>query len=145
MITINDALRLEHVFLRKLFQEVDQLLPEVQTLGEVRLLCRIIESLLAAHGDVEQNLAYSALDQGLAERGELAQLYQDHEEIDGRFERARMARSVLEARRLLKEGLSFSICHFQWEEDSVFPLFDQVFSPSTLEAFAVVAQSRASV
>ncbi len=145
MITINDALRLEHVFLRKMFQEVDQLLPEMKTLGEVQLVSRIIESLLAAHGDVEQNLAYSALDQGLAERGELAQLYQDHEEIDGRFESARTAANVPEARRLLKEGLSLSICHFRWEEDSVFPLFDQVFSPSTLEAFTAAAHPSGAI
>jgi hemerythrin-like domain-containing protein len=142
MITIKESLALEHVFLGRLFNEVDRLLPEVQTLAEVRFLCRIVENLLSHHADIEQNLAYAALDQALSEQGELDQLYQDHEEIDARFEQAREAAQVAAARRLLKEALAVSSHHFRWEEDSVFPLFDRLFTASALVALGTEARSR---
>ena len=49
------------------------------------------------HADVEQNLAYAALDQALAEKGELNQLYQDHEEIDACLHHATLATEFVEA------------------------------------------------
>jgi hemerythrin-like domain-containing protein len=139
MVTIKDTLALEHVFLGRLFAEIARVVPDLHTLDQTRLLCRIVESLLSRHADLEENLAYAALDHALAERGDLEQMHRDHEEIDGRFEQARRATDPTEARRLLVEALEASGRHFRWEEDSVFPLLDRVLAAATQEALAAAA------
>lgn len=116
------------------FNEIDRLLPDVRTVEEVCLLSRLGEGMLAHHADVEQNLAFVALDQALAENGELKQLNQDHEEIDVCLRKAAVAADLTKALRLPKMGLKASRAHFSREEESVFPLFDKKFSPEALTA-----------
>jgi hemerythrin-like domain-containing protein len=134
MKTIIESLITEHTVMRHLFDEIDRLLPGVRTVAEVRLLTRLVEGLLSRHADVEQNLAYAALDHALAQKGELKHLYQDHEEIDLRLRSAALATDFAEAVRLLKAGLKASREHFHREEQTVFPLFEKLFDPAAMEA-----------
>jgi hypothetical protein len=141
MKTITDSLVTEHTVLRQLFDEIDRLLPDAKTVGEVRVLTRLVEGLLSHHADVEQNLAFAALDQALAEKGELKGLYQDHQEIDARLREAALAEDLPEAARLLKAGLRASRAHFRREEATVFPLFEKLFAPAAMEALGAGAAS----
>jgi hypothetical protein len=110
----------------------------------VRLLSRLVEGVLSRHADVEQNLAYAALDHALAEKGELNQLYQDHEEIDACLHHATLAAEFVEAVRFLRAGLKTSREHFRREEETVFPLFEKLFDPAALEALGAGASGSAS-
>ena len=132
MITIIDSLTLEHTVFGHLFHQIESLLPQLTTPQEAQLLGRLVEGILASHGDREENLAYAALDQFLANQNELDCLYQDHEEIDGRLERLRSARSLPEARQLLKEALHASRQHFKREELLIFPKLKTAFDEETL-------------
>jgi hemerythrin-like domain-containing protein len=131
---ITNFLTTEHALFCELFDEIDRLLPDVRTVAEVRLLGRLVEGVLSRHADVEQNLAYAALDQALAEKGELNQLYQDHEEIDASLHHATLAADFAEAVRFLRAGLKTSREHFRREEETVFPLFEKLFDQAALEA-----------
>ncbi len=131
---ITNFLTTEHSVFCELFDEIDRLLPDVRTVAEVRLFSRLVEGVLSRHADVEQNLAYAALDQALAEKGELNQLYQDHEEIDACLHHATVATELVEAVRSLRAGLKFSREHFRREEETIFPLFEKLFDPAALEA-----------
>ncbi len=131
---IANFLTTEHAVFCELFDEIDRLLPDVRTVAEVRLLARLVEGVLSCHADVEQNLAYAALDQALAEKGELTQLYQDHDEIDACFHYAGLAEEFPEAVRFLRAGIKASREHFRREEETVFPLFEKLFGPAALEA-----------
>jgi hemerythrin-like domain-containing protein len=141
---ITNFLTTEHALFCELFDEVDRLLPDVRTVAEVRLLGRLVEGVLSRHADVEQNLAYAALDQALAEKGELNQLYQDHEEIDACLHHATLAKEFVEAVRFLRAGLKASREHFRREEETVFPLFEKLFDPAALEALGIGAFGSAS-
>jgi hemerythrin-like domain-containing protein len=141
---ITNFLITEHALFCELFDEIDRLLPDVRTAAEVRLLSRLVEGVLSRHADVEQNLAYAALDHALAEKGELNQLYQDHEEIDACLHHATLAMEFVEAVRFLRAGLKTSREHFRREEETVFPLFEKLFDPAALEALGVGASGRAS-
>lgn len=145
MTTIIDSLIVEHTLLVELFDAIDALLPDLQTVAEVRLLSRLVEAVLSRHADVEQNLAFAALDHALIEKGRLDRLYQDHDEIDECFGRARAAGEFSEAVRLLKEGLVATRDHFRREEQTVFPLFKQVFDAASLETLGAATSSSASV
>ena len=133
---ITDVLTTEHNLLCILFDEIDRLLPGVRTVDEVRLLSRLVEGVLSHHADVEQNLAFAALDHALAEKDELRQLHQDHDEIDACLRDAALATELAKAVQLLKAGLEASRVHFRLEEQSVFPLFEKMLAPSSLETLA---------
>ena len=82
--TITEALTVEHTLLNSLFDEILRLLPDVRTVQELRLLTRLVEGVLAHHAELEDNLAYSALNQALTEKGKFDQLQLDHRELDER-------------------------------------------------------------
>jgi len=142
MASIIDSLIVEHALLVELFDEIDRLLPDLRTVAEVQLLSRLVEGVLSRHADVEQNLAFAALDHALMEKGPLDRLYQDHQEIDERLGRASAAAEFSEAVRLLKGGLSATRDHFRQEEQTVFPLFKKVFDAASMEAFGAGVSSR---
>jgi len=141
---ITNFLAAEHALFCELFDEIDMLRPDLQTAAEVRLLARLVEGVLLRHADVEENLAYAALDHALAEKGELNQLYQDHQEIDACLHYATEATEFTEAVRFLMAGLKASREHFRREEESVFSLFAKLFDPAALKAMEAVASARAS-
>jgi len=144
MSTITETLTAEHALLNLLFDELGRLLPQVRTVAELRLLTRLVTGLLSHHADLEDNLAYAALDHALAEKGQLDRLYQDHHEIDQRFRAAAVAKELPEAVRLLQAGLKASREHFRLEERTVFPLLEQQLSPATLKTLGVMVSSNAS-
>jgi len=141
---VANFLTTEHALFCELFDELERLLPDVRTVAEVRLLSRLVEGVLSRHADVEQNLAFAALDQALAEKGELNQLYQDHQEIDSCLQHATLAAEFGEALRFLRSGLKASREHFRREEETVFPLFEKLFDPAALEALGIGAPGGAS-
>ncbi|MCX6925009.1 MAG: hemerythrin domain-containing protein [Verrucomicrobia bacterium] len=144
MMTITESLTNEHTQFCVLFDEIDRLLPDLRTVSEVRLLSRLVEGVLSRHADVESNLAFAALEHAQAEEGQLTRLHQDHEEIDERLHRATVAKAFPEAVQLLKAGLVASREHFHWEEETIFPLFEKLFTPTALETLGDGASGRTS-
>ncbi|MCX7824280.1 MAG: hemerythrin domain-containing protein [Verrucomicrobiae bacterium] len=130
---ITDVLAVEHVTFCAVFDQIERVLPSLRTRAEIQMLVGLVESLLRDHGDAEQNLAYLALDHVLKERGQLDQLYQDHKEMDVQLKHVRRARTVAEARRLLRAVLVASREHFRREERTIFPLMQKVLQSETLE------------
>jgi len=136
METITKTLIMEHAVFRKVFEQVERLLACTQSPLEVQLLASLVEGLLQGHGETETNLAYSALDHALADKGSLDRLYEDHHEIDDHFKRIHRATDVAEAQRLLEKALAATREHFRREEKSVFPMLDQTLQPHTLRTLA---------
>jgi hemerythrin-like domain-containing protein len=132
MARIIDALVMEHVVFRALLDEIERLLPSLDSIPEVGLLSTVVERVLRQHAETETDLAYAALDHVLAEKGELDHLYQDHQEIDHNFKRVHSASSLAEAKRLLKKALAATREHFQHEEQVVFPLLERALHGETL-------------
>lgn len=132
MLTIIEALKVEHSVFVTVFDQIDSLLPELRTLAEVKNLAALVEGLLQGHADTEENLAYAALDHVLQDQGMLSRLYQDHQEIDGHLLKVKSARNLAAARRLLHAALLASRRHFRHEEQSIFPLIENMFQSGTL-------------
>ncbi len=139
MTTITETLTTEHALLNRLCDELERLLPDVRTVAEVQLLARLLTGVLTHHSDLEENLAYAALDHAVAEKGQLDRLYHDHQEIDLRLRQAATAKELPKAVRLLKAGVKASREHFKQEERTIFPLFVQHLSPGALQTLATVA------
>ncbi len=132
MMTIIEALEAEHATFSAVFDQVERLLPTLENVAEVKLLGRLVEGLLRGHAAAEVDLGYAALDHVLEHRGQLDHLYRDHEELDARWERVRVAGDLREARRLLETALSASRKHFDGEERTVFRLIERVLPEAAL-------------
>ena len=129
---ITDALVAEHRAFSGVFAHGDRLLEELQSAPEIHALARLFVTLLHDHGDTEQNLAFTALDHVLADRGPIDRLYQEHHEVDLRFREVLEATELAQARDLLKSALRATRDHFAWEEQAVFPVLEQVLSGDAL-------------
>ena len=104
METITKALIMEHAVFREVFDQIERVLAGTKSAPEVKLLASVVEGLLRSHGETETDLAYSALDHALADRGALNRLYQDHHEIDDQFKRIHRATDAAEAQQPAQKG-----------------------------------------
>jgi len=123
---------MEHAIFGAVFDQIERVLPGLNSVPEVRVLSTVVEGLLAGHAETETNLAYAALDHVLAERGKLDRLHRDHKEIDDNFKRLHSVGSLAEAQLLLKKALAASREHFRYEERVVLPLLERVLAGETL-------------
>jgi hemerythrin-like domain-containing protein len=130
---ITEGLKAEHKNILDLFQQIEQGLPGLQTVREVRLVAGLVEGVLQRHAARESELAYSALDHALAQSGEVKTLFQEHHELDRRLRETIGARTCKQARELLMAALDASRQHFRMEEEHVFPLCERTLKPETLE------------
>jgi hemerythrin-like domain-containing protein len=140
---IIEILVAEHRVMLRVFDQIDRTLPSLATPAEARMLAHIIEGMLEGHAKVETEMAYLALDHVLEEKGQLDRLHEEHEEIDASLRRVFSADSCAEAQRLLGAAIVASRHHFLFEEQSVFPLLDQVLKEGTLNELASVLNERA--
>lgn len=132
MTTITDALITEHAVFSAVFDQIERVLPKLDSEVTIKMLGTVVEGLLHDHANTENNLAYTALDHVLAHKGDLDRLYHDHEEIGTHLKSVQTAGSVAEARQLLKIALAASREHFRHEERAVFPLMEKVLKPDIL-------------
>jgi len=130
---ITDILTIEHAVFRAMFDEIEGALLKSATVVEVRVLARTMTALLHHHGESEQNLAYAALDHMLKEKGQLNRLYTEHREMDTRFEQTQAANDFSEASRLLHSAMVMSRDHFRYEEQTLFPLINDILQDESLE------------
>jgi hemerythrin-like domain-containing protein len=132
MATITNTLIMEHAVFSAVFDQIEAVLPRLNSAQEVKVLATVVEGLLTRHAETEKNLAYAALDHVLEQKGELRRMHQDHEEIDNRFERVHGATELAPALRLFKKAIAASREHFRREEKSVFPLLEQILPGEAL-------------
>lgn len=129
---ITEALITEHRIFLSVFDQIERVLPRLTTLGEVKALAGVIAGLLENHAETETNLAYLALDHVMHNKGQLDRLHEEHDEIDASLHQVQKAGRCAEARRLLKVAIQASRDHFRFEEQSVFPLLENVLLGETL-------------
>ena len=133
MLPITQALITEHTVFTTVFNKIEQQLPGLRTVEEVKLLGALVEALLQEHGATETDLAYVALDHALDHEGQLDKLHADHHEIDQCLRDVQAATTLADARHQLKLALHSSRHHFQREERNVFPLLEKMLRPENLE------------
>jgi hemerythrin-like domain-containing protein len=130
---ITEVLTAEHTIYLGIFDQIERVLPSLNTPSEVGTMASVVEGLLEGHAARESDAAYVALDHVLAEKGQLERMHQDHHEIDGRLKKVHAASTCAEARRLLKAAIAISREHFRLEERVIFPMLEKVLRPETLE------------
>ena len=144
-VTIIEGLLAEHRVFLTLFEQLELALPEVKTVDEIRMLCRILEALLHNHGEAENDLSYVAVDHVLKEHKRHVRLHHDHQEIDGLLKDVARIQDLRQARRRLTVFLEACRAHFRDEEHNLFPLVEKALQHETLLALGRAWRSQSSL
>jgi len=112
---ITEALLAEHVVFHNLFDYVERALPKLTTLGEIRALSSLLESMLRIHSNVEDHLLIDPLDAAFSQMGQAENFHEEHEEIEEDLASVQSLRRIQEAKRRLLRAVVQSRKHFDKE------------------------------
>jgi hemerythrin-like domain-containing protein len=129
---ITDILLAEHMVFHNVFDHIESRLPGLKTLTEVKALAELMENLLRAHGQAEEELVFAPLEHCLEQIGQRDTFENEHHEIDESLLKVKSARQLAVARRLLSASVLASRKHFDHEERIVFPMAERVLKAKTL-------------
>jgi hemerythrin-like domain-containing protein len=131
---ITEALFAEHLVFHNMFDHIEAAAPKLKTLAEVKSLAALMESLLKAHSDTEDELFIGPLEHCFEQLGQRDAFLEEHQEIDVSLKKLQQANQLKKARQLLLAAVAYSRKHFDKEERIVFPLAERVLNNKTLTA-----------
>jgi len=129
---ITEALFAEHLVFHSLFDHLEGIAPQLKTLAQVKSMAALMESMLKAHSDTEDELFIGPLEHCFEQIGQCEIFHQEHHEIDGILALVAKTTQVKKARLLLLQAVAASRKHVDKEERIVFPLAERVLSAKTL-------------
>ena len=131
---ITEALFAEHLVFHSMFDHLEAMTPRLKTLAEVKSLAALMEALLKAHSDTEDDLFMGPLEHCFEQIGQRESFHEEHVEIDENLKSIRKATQLKQAQNLLLAAVTYSRRHFEREERLVFPLAERVLKSKTLTA-----------
>ena len=129
---ITEALLAEHMVFHSMLDHIEATVPKLKTLAEVKSVAALMESMLRAHSDTEDELFIGPLEHCFEQIGQRDAFIEEHQEIDQNLESIQKATQVSDARRLLLAAVAYSRRHFDKEERIVFPMAERVLKAKTL-------------
>jgi hemerythrin-like domain-containing protein len=129
---ITEALLAEHLVFHNMFDHIEATVPKFKTLGEIKTVAALMESMLRAHSDTEDSLFLGPLEHCFEQIGQRDAFIEEHQEMDGNLQLVRKAARLKEAQQLLLAAVAHSRRHFDREERIVFPLAEHVLKAKTL-------------
>lgn len=129
---ITEALLAEHFVFHNMFDHIEAITPGVKTLDEVKSLGALMETMLKAHSNTEDQLFLGPLEHCFEEIGQRDAFVAEHEEMDGNLRLVQQAVRLKEAKKLLLHAVAYSRQHFDREERIVFPMAERVLKSKTL-------------
>lgn len=129
---ITEALQAEHFVFHNLFDYIEQTVPNVQNLVEIKALANLLESVHEAHSRVEDQLIIEPLMHCLDNIAQAENFEAEHKEIDESLRGVSSANTIEEARHLLLRTVHWCRKHFDREERIIFPLAEQCLKDRNL-------------
>src|ERR1039457_1162292 len=103
---ITEALFAEHLVFYNMFDHIEAAGPTLKTLAEVKSLAALMEQLLKAHSDTEDELFIGPLEHCFEQIGQRDGFLEEHQEIDDSLKNVQAARQFKKARQLLLSAVS---------------------------------------
>jgi hemerythrin-like domain-containing protein len=129
---ITEALLVEHLVFHSLFDQIEARVSQLKTLAEVKATAALVEALLKAHSDTEDELFLGPLEHCFEQIGQRDCFLQEHQEMNESLHLVQSAARVRQAQELLQAAVAHSRRHFDREERIVFPLAERVLKSATL-------------
>lgn len=131
---ITEALFAEHMLFHNMFDHLETMAPGYKTLAEVQAMAALLEAMLKAHSDTEDELFLGPLEHCFEQIGQRDAFVEEHQEMDGALQRVKQARRLKEAREMLLAAVAHSRRHFDCEERIVFPMAERMLKAKNLTA-----------
>jgi len=131
---ITEALLAEHLVFHNVLDHIETTTPKLKTLAEVRSLAALLESVLKAHSDTEDELFLGPLEHCFEQLGQRDAFMDEHQEMDSYLRRVRKAKRLKDGREWLIAAIGYSRKHFDKEERIVFPMAERILKSKTLNA-----------
>lgn len=129
---ITEVLLAEHLVFHNLFDHIEQAVQQFKTVSEVKAVAALMEHMLKAHSDTEDELFLGPLEHCFEQIGQRDAFLEEHAEIDENLRLVQQAARLKQAQVLLLAAVMHSRQHFDKEERIVFPLAEQVLKDKTL-------------
>jgi hemerythrin-like domain-containing protein len=129
---ITQALMAEHLVFHSMFDQIEARTLHLKTLAEVKALAALLESMLKAHSDVEDELFLGPLEHCFEQIGQRDSFLQEHQEVNDGLHDVQTTTRIKQAQRLLLKAVAHCRSHFDREERLVFPLAERVMKIATL-------------
>ena len=129
---ITEALLAEHFVFHNMFDHIEATVMELKTVGEVKSIAALLESMLKAHSDTEDQLFLGPLEHCFEQMGQRDAFLEEHQEIDQNLRLIQQSTRLKQAQDLLLAAVVHSRKHFDKEERIVFPLAEPVLKSKTL-------------
>lgn len=131
---VTDALLGEHAVMHAQFEFLEENLPSLNDLAQVKSLGAMLAAALASHAYLEDELLFLALEVHMnPASGPLAVMRMEHEEIESRLEGLQEVQDLAEAQNLLLHAIQIARAHFAREEQILYPVAAQMLHADTLE------------
>ena len=130
---ITEALMAEHLVFHSMFDRIEACTAKLNSLAEIKALAALLESMLKAHSDVEDELFLGPLEHCFEQLGQRDSFLQEHLEVNDGLHVVQSATRVKQAQRLLLKAVTHCRKHFDREERLVFPLAERVLKAETLK------------
>ncbi len=129
---ITEALFAEHLVFHSMFDQIEARIPHLRSLAELKTLAALMESMLKAHSDTEDELFLGPLEHCFEQIGQRDSFLEEHQEMSESLQLVQQAKRIQQARALLLAAVAHSRRHFDREERIVFPLAERVLKSATL-------------
>lgn len=129
---ITEALLAEHMVFHSMFDQIESRAPALRTLAEIKALAAVMEAMLRAHSDTEDELFLGPLEHCFEQIGQRDSFLEEHQEVSAGLHSIQKATRLAQARKLLLAAVTHSRSHFDREERIVFPLAERVLKSATL-------------
>jgi len=129
---LTDALLGEHAVLYDLFTHLRALREKNGDPEELRGAVAVLDQLLFAHAQIEEELLFPNLEPHLGQMGPLSVMRGEHRAIDDLLEALRKEADPVAFSALTGELIDLAFNHFQKEEGALFPMARQFIDEAKL-------------
>jgi hemerythrin-like domain-containing protein len=129
---ITEVLFAEHLVFHNMFDQIEAKVPMLKTVAEVKAMSALLEAMLKAHSDTEDELFLGPLEHCFEQIGQRDSFLEEHQEMNDGLQLVQRATRIKQAQQLLLAAVAHSRRHFEREERIVFPLAERVLKTATL-------------
>lgn len=140
---ITDAFLGEHAILYLLFQDIEPILPGLDSVAALRNRVAPLACSLESHAHLEDELLFAALEPYLGTHGgPLAVMRMEHDQIEHLLACVYAASDLTSGRACALQMIEVSRAHFQKEERVLFQIAQQMLGKETLSALGATWATR---
>jgi hemerythrin-like domain-containing protein len=129
---ITDALLGEHGVFYAQFDHLDQLVPAVERVADIRTQAALLGAALATHANIEEELLFKSLDPHPEAAGPLNVMRREHQVVEGTLGQIPTVAELDQSKELFLDLIEVARQHFAKEERILFHMASSLLGEAKL-------------